>query len=127
MKKAAVWAVTAVLLLALACGAATAEGGRFVTVEEWLNAKGECGECMLLLKIQTVLNPVLAIGADETGAIPLYAGGEEGLALEFANDEQFLEGYWIVIANPRYNEFEGSVEMASWTLLRLMPDIPAAE
>ena len=88
-----------------------------------LDAKGECGDCMLLLKIQEVLNPVVAIGADETGTINLYSGGETSIIIEFGNEERMLTGYWIVIANPKYNVFEGTIEMANWSLLRLMPGI----
>ena len=78
---------------------------------------------MLLLKIQEVLNPVVAIGADETGTINLYSGGEDSIIIEFGNEERMLTGYWIVIANPKYNVFEGTIEMANWSLLRLMPGI----
>ncbi|MBR6186283.1 MAG: hypothetical protein IKQ41_08490 [Clostridia bacterium] len=112
------------LLLVLAsfpCFSQAEEEIRFITVQEWLDAKGECGKCLLLLKIKEVLNPVLAVGADETGEVNLYSGGETSIILEFGNEERILTGYWIVIANPRYNEFEGTVEMADWTLLRLMP------
>ena len=27
-----------------------------------------------------------------------------------------------MIANPKYNEFEGAIEMAEWTVLRIMRD-----
>ena len=127
MKKAIMRAVSVLLvLLALTC-AALGEETRFVTVQEWLDARGECGECMLLLKIEEVLNPVLARGADETGAINLYSGGETDIILVFGDEERILNGWWIVIANPVYNEFEGTIEMANWTLLRLMPDPSAGE
>ena len=99
------------------------EDSPFITIKEWLEAEGDCGDCLLLLKIKEVLNPVLAVGADETGEINLFSGGENDIILEFGNEERMLTGYWIVIANPRYNEFEGTIEMADWTLLRLMPDV----
>ena len=111
------------LLLSLSCFAQESEEFRFVTVQEWLDAKGECGNCLLLLKIQEVLNPVLARCADETGAVNLYSGGKDSILLEFGNEERILNGYWMVIANPRYNLYEDTVEMADWTLLRLMPGI----
>ncbi|MBR4332159.1 MAG: hypothetical protein IKP72_05745 [Clostridia bacterium] len=123
MKKMAALVLSIVLaLLALSC-AALGEETKFVTIQEWLEAKGACGDCMLLLKIQEVLNPVLAVGADETGTINLYSGGENSLILEFGNEERMLTGYWIVIGNPRYNEYEGTIEMADWTLLRMIPNI----
>ncbi|MBO4368275.1 MAG: hypothetical protein J5859_06145 [Clostridia bacterium] len=123
MKKTIVGTVCIVFALSsLLCGALCEEAA-FVTIQEWMDAKGECGSCMLLLKIREVLNPVLAVGADETGTIHLYSGGENSLILEFGSEERMLTGYWIVIGNPRYNVYEGSVEMADWTLLRLIPDI----
>ena len=123
MKKTAALIVSAVLALILLSCAALGEEAKFVTIQEWLDAKGECGDCMLLLKIQEVLNPVLAIGADETGAINLYSGGENSIIVEFGNEERMLTGYWIVIANPRYNEYEGTIEMADWILLRMIPNM----
>ena len=123
MKKIVAWVLCAVFALALLPCAALGGEARFVTVEEWLEAKGECGDCMLLLRIREVLNPVLAVGEDETGTVNLYSGGENGIILEFGNEEQILNGWWIVIANPRYNLYEGTVEMADWTLLRLMPSL----
>ena len=123
MKKTAAFLSTVVLMIVVLLCPALSEEVRFVTVQEWLDAKGECGDCMLLLKIQEVLNPVVAIGADETGTINLYSGGETSIIIEFGNEERMRTGYWIVIANPKYNVFEGTIEMANWSLLRLMPGI----
>ena len=123
MKKTAALFFTVVLMIVVLLCPALSEEVRFVTVQEWLDAKGECGDCMLLLKIQEVLNPVVAIGADETGTINLYSGGETSIIIEFGNEERMLTGYWIVIANPKYNVFEGTIEMANWSLLRLIPEI----
>ena len=123
MKKTVAWiTLLALLLVPFSCFAAE-EGPRFVTVQEWLDAKGECGDCMLLLKIREVLNPVVAVGEDETGTVALYSGGENDLILVFGDEEGVLTGYWIVIANPRYNLYEGTVEMADWTVLRLIPEL----
>ncbi len=123
MKKTAAFLSTVVLMIVVLLCPALSEEVRFVTIQEWLDAKSECGDCMLLLKIQEVLNPVVAIGADETGTINLYSGGEDSIIIEFGNEERMLTGYWIVIANPKYNVFEGTIEMANWSLLRLMPGI----
>ncbi len=123
MKKTVALIVSIVLALVSFSCAALGEEAQFVTVQEWLDAKGECGDCMLLLKIQEVLNPVLAVGVDETGSINLYSGGENSIILEFGNEERMLTGYWIVIGNPRYNEYEGTIEMADWTLLRMIPNL----
>ena len=124
MKKAIALALSVVLVLvSLSCIAQAEEGPKFVTVREWLDARGECGDCMLLLKITQILNPVLAVGADDTGEINLFSGnGEDSMIINFMSDECPREGAILVIANPRYNEFEGSVEMADWTVLRIMRD-----
>lgn len=124
MKKTLALALSIVLFLLLFSGIAQAEDApKFVTVEEWLEAKGECGDCLVLLKIQEVLNPVLAVGADETGTVNLYSGGPDSIIIEFGSPDLMLTGYWMVIANPRYNEYEGTIEMADWTLLRLVPNM----
>ena len=124
MKKTIALILSIVLVLAsLSCIAQAEEGPKFVTSQEWLDAKGECGDCMLLLKITQILNPVLAVAADDTGTINLFsANGEDSMIINFMSDECPPEGAILVIANPKYNEFEGSIEMAEWTLLRVMRD-----
>lgn len=122
MKKKIVALALAVCLLLSLTAVSLAEEAKFVTIREWLDAKGECGDCMLLLKVQAILNPVLAIGADETGTVNLFSGnGEDSMIVNFMGDEGLTEGSCLVIANPRWNEFEGTVEMADWTVLRLLP------
>lgn len=124
MNKAVPLMLAIVLILASLSGLAQAEESpRFVTIREWLDAKGECGDCMLLVKVMQILNPVLAVAADDTGAVNLFSGnGEDSMIINFMSDECPREGAILVIANPRYNEFEGSIEMADWSLLRVMRD-----
>ena len=124
MKKTIALAISIVLVLvSLLCVAQAEESPRFVTVQEWLDAKGECGDCMLVLKIMQELNPVVALAADETGTVNLFSGAnEESSFVLFMGDETGSKvGYVLVIANPKYNPFEGSIEMAEWTLLRILP------
>ena len=125
MKKTIALALSIVLVLSsLSCITQAEEGPKFVTIQEWLDAKGECGDCMLLLKIKQVLNPVVALAVDETGEVNLFSGAnEESSFVEFMSEENGnLDGYILVVANPKYNPFEGNVEMAQWTLLRIMKD-----
>ena len=124
MKKTVSLALSvALVLVSLLCAAQAGEAPRFVTVQEWLEANGECGDCMLLVKIIQILNPVLAVAADDTGTVNLFSGnGEDSMIINFMSDECPQEGAILVIANPRYNEFEGTIEMADWTLLRIMRD-----
>ena len=114
---------TLMLIFALCCTAASEESTapKFVTLREWLMNKRECGDCMLLLKIHDVMVDVLALAGDETDQVTMYSGGENEIILNFMDDKQNLTGYWIVIANPEYNEFEGNVEMKNWETLRLIP------
>ena len=126
MKKLFALILTLVMLCTACCTTAeevestTEEGPKFVTIREWLDANGECGDCMVLLRIRQIINPVLAIGEDETGTIDLYSGGEDRIIINFAEDD-IAEGDFIVIANPKYNPYEGTIEMADWTLKRILP------
>ena len=124
MKKTIALALSIVLVLvSLSCIAQAEEGPKFVTIREWLDAGGECGDCLLLLKVSQILNPVLAVAEDDTGTINLFSGnGEDSMIINFMSDECPQEGAILVIANPRYNEYEGTVEMADWTVLRIMRD-----
>ncbi len=44
------------------------------------------------------------------------------MIINFMRDEYPQEEGILVIPNPRYNEFEGTVEMAEWTVPRIMKD-----
>ena len=130
MKKTIALALSIVLVLvSLSCFAQAEEGPKFVTVQEWLDARGECGDCMLLLKIVQILNPVVALAADETGTVNLYSGGNdpESFVAFFDEEGRLLDGYVLVIANPKYNPYEGTIEMANWTLLRMIPNLEVTE
>ena len=128
MKKTIALALSIVLVLAsLSCFAQAEEGPKFVTIQEWMDAKGECGDCMLLLKVIQVLNPVVALAADETGTVNLFSGANdpESFVAFFDEEKGMLDGYILVIANPKYNPYEGTIEMANWALLRLLPNLEA--
>ena len=128
MKKTIALALSIVLVLAsLSCFAQAEEGPKFVTIQEWLDARGECGDCMLLLKVIQVLNPVVALAADETGTVNLFSGANdpESFVAFFDEEKGMLDGYILVIANPKYNPYEGTIEMANWTLLRILPNLEA--
>lgn len=126
MKKIFALALMLAMLCAVCCAPAEAEesrpeeGPKFVTIREWLDAEGECGDCMVLLRVRQIINPVLAIGEDETGTIDLYSGGEDRIIINFTEDD-IAEGDFIVIANPKYNPYEGKIEMADWILKRILP------
>ena len=126
MKKITALALSIVLILvSIACIAQAEEAPKFVTIQEWMDAKGECGNCMLVLKVVQELNPTVALVADETGTANLFSGiNEESSFIEFMCQETGPKvGYTLVIANPKYNPYEGNIEMAAWTLLRIIPNI----
>ncbi len=106
MKKITALALSIVLVLvSLSCIALAEEAPKFVTIQEWMDAKGECGNCMLVLKVVQELNPTVAIVADETGTANLFSGiNEESSFIEFMSQETGPKvGYTLVIANPKYN------------------------
>lgn len=123
MKRIIALLVTVVLLAA--CASALADGRKFVTIKEWLDAKGECGDCALVVQVREVLGPVLAVVEDETGSVNLFTGAKEDLLFNFAdhNDAEYYRHWIFVISNPEYNVFEGTVELKNWTLERFMPCI----
>ena len=124
MKKAIALALSIVLVLvSLSCIAQAEEGPRFITIQEWLDAKGECGDCYMLVQVLNVLNPVLAVVGDETGSVNLFTGGETELLFDFSDheDAEYYRNWIFVISNPEYNVFEGTVELKNWKLERFMP------
>ena len=126
MKKTLAVLVIVVCVLFSVAAVSVGEEVRFVTIREWMDARGECGNCMLVVRIQTILNPVLAIAEDETGTVNLFSGnGPDTMIVNFMGDEGVTEDCVLVIANPRWNEYEGTVEMADWTVLRLLPVLSA--
>lgn len=126
MKKLIALTLSIVLVLVSAsCIAHAEDAPKFITIQEWLDAKGECGDCMLVLEVIEELNPTVALVADETGMVRLFSGAnEESSFVEFMSQSSGPKtGYILVIANPKYNPYEGNIEMAQWTLLRMMPNI----
>ena len=126
MKKLIALTLSIVLVLVSAsCIAHAEDAPKFITIQEWLDAKGECGDCMLVMEVIEELNPTVALVADETGMVRLFSGAnEESSFVEFMSQSSGPKtGYILVIANPKYNPYEGNIEMAQWTLLRMMPNI----
>ena len=124
MKKTIALMITIVLLAA--CASALADGPRFVTVSEWLEAKGDCGDCYMVVQIRQVLGPVLAVAGDETGSVNLFTGTDTELLFDFIDqgDPEYYRNWIFVLGNPQYNVYEGAVELKNWTLERYMPFSP---
>ena len=84
---------------------------RKVTVQEWMACQGDCGKCFVPVEILEIVNPALAAVGDETGRVNLFGVHFQGNFFGF-DENMFRAGDKILLANPRYNVFEGSVEMA---------------
>ena len=108
--------ILAALLVFTITIAVTEEIPTIVTVNEWLETKGETTG-LVIVQVQEVINPVLALVADETGYVNLFGVTVNGEMTDFVT-AGITAGDILVLWNPRYNEFEGTVEMADAMLLR---------
>ena len=86
MKKIIAAVLVIVLIFTFAC--ALADSPKFVTINEWLDTKGECGDCYMVIQIREVLGPVLAVAADETGSVNLFTGNDEELLFNFGDHQE---------------------------------------
>ncbi len=99
-----------ILVLCMTCTAALGEGEvNAVTIREWLDAKGDCGDCLIVAIVDEVVNPMLAVICDETASVHLFA--------EVASAE-ICDGDVLLLHNPAYNEYEGEIEMAFPEIVR---------
>ena len=114
-------ALMLILALCLSLCTAFAEEPKEVTVRQWLDAEGKCGPCTLTVTVQEVLNPVLAVVGDDTASVNLFGLYLNGNFFGFA-DNGFMPGDVIRIADPVYNVFEGTVEMADTKLTGIVTD-----
>ena len=105
-----------IALLVFSAAAVCEELPAIVTISEWLETKGEKNG-LIIAQVQEIINPVLAVIADETGFVNLFGVTIEGEFTSFF-DAGICAGDLILIWNPRYNLFEGSIEMADAVLLR---------
>lgn len=116
MKK--VFCILTVLMLMtglFACAEGAADPG-IVTVMNWLEAKGECQPCRVKVTVLEIVNPVLALVGDETGTVNLFGVAVDGEFTDFlALDLQV--GEVLLLEDPVYNEYEGTIEMADSVLV----------
>ena len=100
------------LVLCLTSFVAAGEDINIVTIEDWLNAKGECGTCAVLAIVEEVVNPMLAIIRDDTASVRLFTT---------VFDEGLRDGDILLLLNPTYNLYEGEIEMAFPQIVRRVP------
>ena len=87
-----------------------------VTIQEWIDKKGEGDDFTVTVKVVEFLNPVYARVEDSSGSVLLFGLWEDGEPKTFAEKEIDL-GDTIVVKNPIYNVYEGEVEMKEGTLV----------
>lgn len=107
-------ALVLALLLLFAAPLALAEES-FITIAEWLENKG--GEGLIAVLVTEIINPVLASVQDETGSVNLFSVVIDGESTDFFTAD-VQAGDILILRNPQYNEYEGSVEMADSVLAR---------
>jgi len=100
-----------VLMLALfswaGCGNQSGEPAsneNSISVQEWLDSKGETESSTMTVTVKTIVNPVLAIVEDEFGtSVNLFGVMVDGEFMEFEK-AGISEGNTIVIHDGKYNE-----------------------
>ena len=115
-----------VLMLALSilagCGNQSGEPAsneNSISVQEWLDSKGETESSTMTVTVKTIVNPVLAIVEDEFGtSVNLFGVMVDGEFMEFEK-AGISEGNTIVIRDGKYNEYEGDVEIKEATLVEI--------
>ena len=115
-----------VLMLALSilagCGNQSGEPAsneNSISVQEWLDSKGETESSTMTVTVKTIVNPVLAIVEDEFGtSVNLFGVMVDGEFMEFEK-AGISEGNTIVIRDGKYNEYEGNVEIKEATLVEI--------
>ena len=113
-----------VLMLALfswaGCGNQSGEpASNEISIQEWLDSKGETESSTMTVTVKTIVNPVLAIVEDEFGtSVNLFGVMVDGEFMEFEK-AGISEGNTIVIRDGKYNEYEGDVEIKEATLVEI--------
>lgn len=88
-----------------------------VTVGDWLEAHGVCGNCTLTVTVMEIINPALALVGDETGEVNLY-GLQIDQAFLSIEEAGIQPGDVLTLSNPKYNVYDGNVEMSDAILVR---------
>ena len=113
-----------VILLALSilAGCGNRLGGTAsneISIQEWLDSKGETESSTMTVTVKTIVNPVLAIVEDEFGtSVNLFGVMVDGEFMEFEK-AGISQGDTIVIRGGKYNEYEGNVEIAEAALVEI--------
>lgn len=87
-----------------------------VTIGEWVEAKGLYSNCMLTVTVKEIINPALARVEDETGEVNLYGLQINGDFFDIA-EAGVKPGDVLTLSNPKYNVYDGVVEMSDAMLM----------
>lgn len=118
--------VIALLVILLALSILAGCGNRLggtdsneISIQEWLDSKGETESSTMTVTVKTIVNPVLAIVEDEFGtSVNLFGVMVDGEFMEFEK-AGISQGDTIVIRGGKYNEYEGNVEIAEAALVEI--------
>ena len=109
--------IAALAFILTACGGADAEQAPAMTIQEWLDAEGSDQPYTMTVTIKEIENPVWAVVEDESGAsVHLYGVIIDGEVKTF-EEAGLGVGDVIVIADGKYNVYEGTVEIAEAKLV----------
>lgn len=115
MKKILLIVLTLAVFLTFGLDVFAEENGT-VTVREWLDSEGGTTGLMIVY-VREILNPVWAVVEDETGSVNLFGVTADGEFQPFENAD-IREGDVLLLRDPHYNMFDGTVEMTDAVLLR---------
>ncbi len=108
-----------VLMLAVlsivGCGKSSEKLSGNVTIQEWLDKKGDGEDFTVTVKVVELINPYYARVEDSSGSVLMFGLWEDGEPKAFAEKEIDI-GDTIVVKNPLYNVYEGEIEMKEGTL-----------
>ena len=102
--------VAASLFVFSACSKDKTKLSGNVTIEEWLEKKGEGDNFTVTVKLVELLNPYYAKVEDSSGSVLLFGLWENGEPKAFEEKGIFV-GDTIVVKNPKYNIYEEQIEM----------------
>lgn len=99
------------------CGKKSDKLSGNVTIQEWLDKKGEGEDFTVTVKLVELVNPYYARVEDSTGSVLLFGLWEDGEPKAFA-EKGIDVGDTIVVKNPLYNIFEDNIEMIKGVLVK---------
>ena len=104
------------LLLVCCSWALAEEAPHGITIRSWMDSQG-ADQGAVMVQVQEVINPVLAVVADETGCVNLFGVTIDGRFTDFYT-ANIKAGDILLLWNPVYHLYEDTIEMADTVLIR---------